>query len=615
MVLTQIRREPLPPVSSTAPTSTDSPRVADPTDHGGPVPETATSESAEPPNTEQAAADTEVEASAIASGRRDNRAYFRCAAERLEQEVRSIPDSTRKNNGSSELHTRGSRASAMRRSVRRYVCLMLTRRASERGQSDPRYVSMRNHKPFQSLSAVPRHRPSGIVKLVTSVLRMIVSPFLTHGPFSPMESPIQWALMAFARGDVGRLKVDRALPAPVQVVFNPLARDKTLSPFPSNIFTVGDAGQNTGLRVDLPLPDPAARPSDYADISVINTLDGFNITPRISIPFNGEIDLSTVNSNTVFLQKLGTTVSGDEGPGAKKVGINQIVWDVATTTLHVTANDVLDEHTRYVLVVTSGVKDKNGNAIGSEEFEDFRHDLNSGQSNDPRVKEYRKELLDALKAVHLSGTKTQDIVVASVFTTRSVTTELEKIREQIYAAPQPTAFDLQTFQLDSLTDISVRDPNDARRRLLARPSSYIDLLEEHSGCNRDRRIRQVRVTRLPQRPERDSGDRDQDGRASSAKFERDHLRFLPAFGQPAPGRMARRHRRPRRDLPQAERSPGHDGGSSGRAGDRHHRHQCSWEWWRSPQHPDRHAQRRHHGHHPVRRTWEGHERRWHLRPG
>ena len=65
---------------------------------------------------------------------------------------------------------------------------------------------------------------SGIVKLVTSVLRMIVSPFLTHGPFSPMESPVQWALMAIARGDVGRLKVEEAMPAPVQVVFNPLAR-------------------------------------------------------------------------------------------------------------------------------------------------------------------------------------------------------------------------------------------------------------------------------------------------------------------------------------------------------------------------------------------------------
>ena len=140
------------------------------------------------------------------------------------------------------------------------------------------------------------------------------------------------------------------------------------------------------------------RPSDYADISVINTLDGFNITPRISIPFNGEIDLSTVNSDTIFLQKLGSTLP-TEGPGADRVGINQIVWDVETTTLHVTADDVLDQHTRYVLVVTNGVKDTNGNPIGSTEFKRFRRGLNFGQTDDPHVKDYRKELLDALADV------------------------------------------------------------------------------------------------------------------------------------------------------------------------------------------------------------------------
>ena len=230
--------------------------------------------------------------------------------------------------------------------------------------------------------------------------------------------------------------------ASVQAIFSLVGRDTRQGPFPSNWFTVGDADQNTGLRVDLPLPDPAV--SDYADISVINTLDGFNITPRISIPFNGEIDLKTVNSDTVFLQKLGSTLPNN-GPGNARVGINQIVWDAATTTLHFTANDVLDQHTRYVLVVTTGVKDKNGNPIGSKAFKRFLDDQNFGQTGDPRLKDYHKELLDALAAVQKSGVKTKDVVVASVFTTRSVTTELEKIHEQIQAAPAPTVSDLQTF--------------------------------------------------------------------------------------------------------------------------------------------------------------------------
>src|SRR5262245_60528266 len=57
-------------------------------------------------------------------------------------------------------------------------------------------------------------------------------------------------------------------------------------PFPSNLFTVPDLAQISGLRISLPLPDCNVRPSDCEDLKVINTLDGFNLQPRISIPFD-----------------------------------------------------------------------------------------------------------------------------------------------------------------------------------------------------------------------------------------------------------------------------------------------------------------------------------------
>src|SRR6266849_2221008 len=72
-------------------------------------------------------------------------------------------------------------------------------------------------------------------------------------------------------------------------------------PFPSDQFTVPDHSQNTRRRVNLPLPNCTVRPSDCVDLSVINTLDGFNLQPRLSIPFDGAIDVNTVNSSTVFL--------------------------------------------------------------------------------------------------------------------------------------------------------------------------------------------------------------------------------------------------------------------------------------------------------------------------
>ena len=95
-----------------------------------------------------------------------------------------------------------------------------------------------------------------------------------------------------------------------------LAATSAGQPFPSNLYTQRDTTQITHLRADLPKPDCTTHPSDCADIDVLNTLDGFNIQPRISIPFSGPIDLSTVKSSNIFLV----------GPGGQVVGINQAVW-------------------------------------------------------------------------------------------------------------------------------------------------------------------------------------------------------------------------------------------------------------------------------------------------
>ena len=125
-------------------------------------------------------------------------------------------------------------------------------------------------------------------------------------------------------------------------------------PFPSNLFTVADPSHNTGLRVNLPFPDCAVRPSDCLALAVINTLDGFNIQPRLSIPFSGPIDVNTVTSKAVFLVRLGSLIGG------KVIGINQVVWDPATNTLHVESDELLEQHTRYALIITRKIRDMAG---------------------------------------------------------------------------------------------------------------------------------------------------------------------------------------------------------------------------------------------------------------
>jgi hypothetical protein len=207
--------------------------------------------------------------------------------------------------------------------------------------------------------------------------------------------------------------------------------DPAGSPFPTNRFTTVDWSQNTFRRVALPKPDCTVRPSDCADIDVINTLDGFSTQPRITVPFTGDIDVATVNSNTVFLVNLGDTQTS-AGAG-QKVGINQIVWDPATRTLAFESDELLNQHSRYVLVVTDGVLDSSGKKIKSDGFGKI-----FGVGQDRATSDYRGELRDAIRGVRAGQ---HNVVAASLFTTQSITADLHKIMRQIkQTTPAPANF-------------------------------------------------------------------------------------------------------------------------------------------------------------------------------
>ena len=257
-----------------------------------------------------------------------------------------------------------------------------------------------------------------------------------------------------------------ALAGGVHALFN-LGRPAG-GPFPSDWFTVADRSHLTGLRVNLPKPDCFERPSDCEDIDVINTLDGFNTQPRLSVPFDGAIDVDTVSSRTVFLIELRcrddkrmmaamTTKKCDDDRhrGVKVVGINQIVWDTFTNTLHVESDELLDQHTTYALIVTREVRDLYGSRIEARPaFRRFRQSVRNP---------YKEALVDAIHAARRLGVREEEIAVASVFTTQSVTAILEKIRDQIKAGtPEPADFLLgpsgerTVFPLNQMTSIAWR---------------------------------------------------------------------------------------------------------------------------------------------------------------
>jgi len=232
-------------------------------------------------------------------------------------------------------------------------------------------------------------------------------------------------------------------------------------PFPSDRFTIADESQNTCERVNLPMPaDCVANKSTCIELGLVNELDGFNNRPRISIPFNGDIDLKTVDSSSIFIVKLGDAMidgrpdclaapmvheEDDEVVPRRDagwvVGIDQAVWDPTTHTLHAKAAELLEQHTRYVVFVTRNIKNAAGEPIETAKaFKQAIGDDDEAEDDvraDRAIATYEVSLRRAVAQARFFGVKRHDIAVATVFTTLSVTAPIEKIREAAIAADVP----------------------------------------------------------------------------------------------------------------------------------------------------------------------------------
>jgi hypothetical protein len=133
------------------------------------------------------------------------------------------------------------------------------------------------------------------------------------------------------------------------------------------------------------------------------------------------------------------SLHGHEDHEAGIIGINQVVWDPAANTLHAKSDQLLEQDTPYALVVTDGLHDVAGNPVqpAATFAELLREEIDTSQAYLNELSEALHELSKAVTGKeHLSH-----IVVASVFTTQSVTAILEKIRDQIAATtPAPASF-------------------------------------------------------------------------------------------------------------------------------------------------------------------------------
>ena len=139
--------------------------------------------------------------------------------------------------------------------------------------------------------------------------------------------------------------------------------------FPDNVFTVPDSRQVTGRRVnflvgrDYPIVNGQVQSGcNSTDFSIcdafaeLNKLDGFDIQPRVTVPFTGPIDITSVDDSNFY-------ITDDQGNFAS--GMRQLTFDPASNTLAGIADKQLLESTPYRVFVASGIKDPSGNAVSA----------------------------------------------------------------------------------------------------------------------------------------------------------------------------------------------------------------------------------------------------------
>jgi hypothetical protein len=200
-------------------------------------------------------------------------------------------------------------------------------------------------------------------------------------------------------------------------------------PFPSDRLTVPDPGQRTGLRVALPLPNCRAEPSACDDVRLLNELDGFDLSPRLAIPFSGPIDLASVGPRSIFLVRLAA------GP-PEATALERLVYDPVRNTLYGRPETLLEPETRYGLVVTRALRDTGGRPIGrAAGFQGFLR----RQDGSPSERAYRQSLTMLMTSLTRRGLRSDEVAVAATFTTGSVTGFLEQAREALDRHPPAPA--------------------------------------------------------------------------------------------------------------------------------------------------------------------------------
>lgn len=121
------------------------------------------------------------------------------------------------------------------------------------------------------------------------------------------------------------------------------ASPRFLSVFPSDTFTVPDAGQITGLRIDLPDDSCSSLPACGLH-KRLEQLDGFDLDPRMSVTFDQQVDPARAMRQVKVVRADGT---------GSAIGVDRVVYDAATKTGYAHPVRQLEPATTYKIVIAS----------------------------------------------------------------------------------------------------------------------------------------------------------------------------------------------------------------------------------------------------------------------
>src|SRR4051794_6476128 len=125
--------------------------------------------------------------------------------------------------------------------------------------------------------------------------------------------------------------------------------------FPANYFSVRDKKQLTGRHVRIKHKRCTSATYSICDsYAQLSKLDGFDLQPRVTVPFTGTIKLDSVNDSDFFIATIkGKFVSG----------LRQLTWDQKTRTHAGISDKFLEERKTYTIHVTRGIRDARGRKI------------------------------------------------------------------------------------------------------------------------------------------------------------------------------------------------------------------------------------------------------------